>query len=53
MEVFVSVTVQWLSIQQDLTLLWLIEPLQEADEGSLSTARGTHQGCDLPRLQVH
>lgn len=52
MEVFLFVVVQRRSVQQDLTLLRLIKPLQEADAGGLSTAGGTHQSCDPPRLQL-
>lgn len=53
MEIFVFVKVERLSIQQDLTLLGLIQPLQEADTGGLSTAGGTHQRRHLPWLQLH
>lgn len=53
MEVFVFVMVQRLSIKQDLPLLRFIQPLQETDTGSLSTAGGTHKSCHLPWLQFH
>lgn len=48
MEVFFLVAVQRLPVQQDLTLLRLIQPLQEADAGTLSATGGTHQSRDLP-----
>lgn len=53
MEICVFVKVERLSIQQDLTLLGLIQPLQEADTGGLSTAGGTDQRRHLPWLQLH
>ena len=48
-EVFVLVAVQRLSVQQDLSVLRFIQPLKEADAGSLPSARGTHDGGHLPR----
>ena len=48
-EVFVLVAVQRLSVQQDLSVLRFIQPLQEADAGRLPSARGTHESRHLPR----
>lgn len=52
LEVFDIVMVQWLPIQEDLSLLSFIQPLQEADTGSLATAGGTHQRRQLPGLHL-
>lgn len=53
MEVFVTVLVQRLSVQQDLPLLRFVQPLQEADTGSLPAARGADQRRHLPWLNFH
>lgn len=39
------------SIQQHLSLLRKVEVFQQIHTGALSTARGSHQGCDLPWFQ--
>lgn len=53
MEVFVFVMVQRFSIQQDLSLLRFVQPLQEADAGRLPAAGGADQCCHLPWLKLH
>ena len=51
-QVLVLVAEQWLSIQQDASLLRLVEPLQQIHTGALPTTRGPHQRRHLARLQL-
>lgn len=51
MQILVLVMVQRFSIQEHLTLLWIIEPLEQADARALPTTRGSYQCRQLSWTQ--